>query len=328
MRWLRRLLVGSGLLVVLAALILAVGSLATLDWDRTHAAQTAKLPLASPSSPDGLVRVRTGALVFRARVAGLANRGPALVLLHGFPETSAMWTPLIEAASAAGYRVVAFDQRGYSPGARPEGVSSYVIPELVGDVLAVADAFGFDRFHLVGHDWGAVVGWVTVMQHPERVRSWTALSIPHAGVFIEAMKEDLPFYIDVFAVPWLAEGIFSFNRLALMRRTIFDALPSGDEYLAVFSEPGALTAAINWYRGLRPSIPAAVGLPLEIEPPVLFLSGTRDYWGSRPERARQAELMKGPYEEIDLDAGHYLMEEETEVVVDAILAHLRRVDAS
>ena len=97
--------------------------------------------------------------------------GDPVILLHGFPETSAMWTPLIEAAASDGFRVVAFDQRGYSPGARPDDVAAYAVPALVDDVLAVADALGFQRFHLVGHDWGCVVGWSVASLHPDRVTS-------------------------------------------------------------------------------------------------------------------------------------------------------------
>lgn len=283
--------------------------------------------MGTPTSPDGLVRVPASGFEFRARVAGLSNSGPPLLLLHGFPETSAMWLPLIEAAAADGYRVVAFDQRGYSPGARPERVEAYLLPELVGDVFAVADTMGFERFHLVGHDWGAVVGWLAVAQRPERIRSWSALSIPHSGVFIQAMKDDLPAYIDVFNIPWLADAVFTFNRLALLRKTVFSALPAGDEYLAVLSEPGALRSAIHWYRGIRPGIPLAAEIPLDILAPTLFIGGKQDYWPNRPERARQGELIQGDFVEIDLDAGHYLIEEEPEAVVEAIRAHLQRADA-
>ena len=139
---------------------LLVSSRLSLDTEYGHTRRVEMLQPLSPSTSRGLVQIRARDLSFRARVAGLGSAGPALLLLHGFPETSIMWDPLIESAESAGFRVVAFDQRGYSPLARPVGVDAYRLPELVADVFAVADAVGFERFHLVGHDWGAIVGWV------------------------------------------------------------------------------------------------------------------------------------------------------------------------
>ncbi len=325
--WFRRIALGLVALVIAAFLILWIGSKIGLDYDRAHSAATAKLPVVLTNSPDGLVRIPAGGMEFRARVAGLSNTGPAILMLHGFPETSAMWKPLIDRAAGLGYRVVAFDQRGYSPGARPTEVEDYILTEMVQDVVNVADAVGFENFHLVGHDWGAVVGWLTTASHPERIRSWSALSIPHSGVFIQSMKEDLPAYIDVFNIPVLADAIFTFNGLMLLESGNFSVLSEGDEYRAVLSEPGALRAAIHWYRALRPSIVAAGDIPLEIRPPTLFIGGSQDPWSTRPERARQADLIKGPFTEMDLEAGHYLMDEQPEVVMEAILAHLAGAEA-
>jgi len=115
------------------------------------------------------------------------NDGDAIVLLHGFPLSSIMWQPMLDATAAKGYRVIAFDQRGYSPNARPSGQEAYQIDHLVSDVIAVADQVEFDTFHLVGHDWGAGVGWKTTMDFPERVHTLTALTIPHIGVFFDAI---------------------------------------------------------------------------------------------------------------------------------------------
>ena len=103
------------------------------------------------------------------------------MLLHGFPQTSACWTPLLEALAAAGYRAVAPDQRGYSPEARPTAVRAYRLPKLVADVLAVAYWLGAARIHLVGHDWGGVVAWRLAGWHPDRVATLTAVSTPTRG---------------------------------------------------------------------------------------------------------------------------------------------------
>lgn len=129
--------------------------------------------------------VAAGGLTFDAFDTGPAE-GRAVLFLHGFPQTWYSWHHQLEAVSAAGYRGLAFDQRGYSPGARPPAVEDYRIAELVGDVLTVADHFGLDRFDLVGHDWGAMVAWVVAGRHPDRVRTLTAVSVPHPRAFAAA----------------------------------------------------------------------------------------------------------------------------------------------
>jgi pimeloyl-ACP methyl ester carboxylesterase len=125
-------------------------------------------------------------LVFDPLAAGPPT-GELVVLLHGFPQTSACWTPLLEALAAAGYRAVAPDQRGYSPEARPTAVRAYRLPKLVADVLAVAYWLGAARIHLVGHDWGGVVAWRLAGWHPDRVATLTAVSTPHPRAFARAL---------------------------------------------------------------------------------------------------------------------------------------------
>jgi pimeloyl-ACP methyl ester carboxylesterase len=117
-------------------------------------------------------------LVFDVLATGPPT-GEPVVLLHGFPQTSACWRPLLAILAAAGYRAVAPDQRGYSPKARPTTIEAYRLPELVADVLAIADRLGAETFHLVGHDWGGVVAWRLAGQQPERVATPTAVSTPH-----------------------------------------------------------------------------------------------------------------------------------------------------
>jgi pimeloyl-ACP methyl ester carboxylesterase len=321
-RW---ILLVISVLIVGAAGSCVGGSLFSLDWDREHTARTEALPLLSESHGDGLVRIEARGSVFRARVAGLHNQGPGVILLHGFPETSAMWTPLLQAAASEGFRVVAFDQRGYSPGARPDEVSEYEVPELVADVLAVADALELERFHLVGHDWGCVVGWSVAIQHPDRVTSWAALSIPHPAA-LPPVGDDPPAYIRFFQTPWLPELTLTWGGLAAMRNGFYTSMSPQlrEEYVAVFSEPGALTAALNWYRAIGASLGALGDGPVQVAPPVLFLWGSGEFWVDDAARARQRPLIEGRYAELELDAGHFLIEEQQEQVVDAILSHLRQ----
>lgn len=329
------------LLFVVTPLLLWLSARVTLDRTGSHTRSTRALPVFAPDSePDlglgcaaqaksRLVRIGVGELEFRARVAGFGGTGPGLILLHGFPESSIMWQPLIERAAAAGFRVVAFDQRGYSPGARPEAVSAYHASELVGDLFAVASGVGFDRFHLVGHDWGSIVGWLAAAEEPERVLSWASLSIPHPAAIPDPDRVTRrPAYISLFRIPGLAETLLGVAGRWPMR-SLLDRKLSPEhraEYDALFSEPGALTAALNWYRALPES-----GLPEEVkrvvEQPVLYIYGRNDIQAfvAPSVQARLPAFVKGRLESIELDAGHWLIQDEEDAVVDAVMRHLESV---
>src|SRR5690606_15505544 len=127
-------------------------------------------------------------MVFDALATGPED-GPLVLFLHGFPEFASCWREQIAAAARAGYRAVAVDQRGYSPGARPEGPAAYTVDELVADVFGFADALQAERFHLVGHDWGGVLAWPATGRRPERIRTLTVLSTPHPRALARAVAE-------------------------------------------------------------------------------------------------------------------------------------------
>ena len=278
--------------------------------------------------PTTIRDVAANGMTFRCRVAG--GTGEPVILLHGFPETSHMWVGLLPKLEAAGYRCVAPDQRGYSPGASPEGIGHYRYQDIASDVAAIADACGFDRFHLVGHDWGAGAGWAAVALYPGRIVSWAALSVPHVGAFGAAIRDDpdqqqRSQYITFFQEPGVAEAALSADNYAALRNiwTTSDAEEVA-EYLSVFSEPGALTAALNWYRGSRgvdPSDPAVTFGP--VSTPTLLIWGNQDQAIGRIGVENAAKFMTGPYRFVELDAGHWLVQEEPERVTSEILAHLR-----
>jgi pimeloyl-ACP methyl ester carboxylesterase len=180
------------------------------------------------------------------------------MLLHGFPQTSACWTPLVEALAVAGYQAVAPDQRGYSPKARPTTIQAYRMPELVADVVAIADRLGAATFHLVGHDWGGVVAWRLTGQHPERVATLTAVS-PHPRAFARALVAGTQAlrsaYIPVFRLPRLPELLLGAHRQWGLRRLLaHDGLGADwvDTYTGALAQPGALSAALAWYRAATP----------------------------------------------------------------------------
>src|SRR5205814_125135 len=170
-----------------------------------------------------MIESPVGEMTFRARVAG-PDDGRMVMLLHGFPETSASWAKQIDALAAAGYRVVAPDQRGYSPGARPEGVEHYSIRHLTADVLAVADWFGAHKVDVVGHDWGGMVAWALAIQYPERLRSLTAVSTPHPAAFAAALRDEgsdqrqRSGYVQIFRTVGDGEDLFLADDAAGLRR--------------------------------------------------------------------------------------------------------------
>ncbi len=272
-------------------------------------------------------------MTFRCREAGEA--GEPVILLHGFPETSAMWLDLIERLAAAGYRCLAPDQRGYSPAARPEGAERYALPELSADVIALADDAGFGRFHLIGHDWGSAAGWAVAAQHPDRLLSWTALSVPHLRAFREAIHGDSDQtgrsgYMSFFRQVGAAEDAMSKNDLAGLRNlwSIHSEETLAD-YVSVFSQPGALTGALNWYRapgGFERPDEGAAGEPVSV--PTLFIWGNQDQAIGRVAAEAGERHASGPYRFVELNAGHWLAQQEPERVASEILEHLGKFGAA
>lgn len=273
--------------------------------------------------------ISANGMAFRCREAGTS--GEPVLLLHGFPETSHMWVGLMERLANEGYRCLAPDQRGYSPGARPEGVENYRYIDIASDALAIADAWGVERFHLVGHDWGATCGWAVLALQPERVLSWTALSIPHQAAFGRAIREDpdqqtRSQYVTFFQQPGVAESLFSANEFEGLKRIWAMISPEGvADYLSVLSQPGALTAAINWYRGSRGFDPDDPDLTFgPVDTPTLMVWGNQDAYIGRTATQNAVAYMGGPYEFVEVDAGHWLVQEQPEFVEAQLLAHLRR----
>ena len=205
-------------------------------------------------------RLQARGLVFDVLAAG-DPAGESVLLLHGFPQTAACWTQLAGALAGAGYRALAPDQRGYSPGARPAAVRDYQMPELVADALALADWAGAKRFHLLGHDWGGVVAWHLAAQHPDRVATLTAVSTPHPRAFTAALRASAQplrsAYIAFFRTPRLPELALGARGMAGLRLLL---VRSGlgpewaEVYASALAEPGALAAA--WPGTGRPARPS------------------------------------------------------------------------
>ncbi|MET7879929.1 alpha/beta fold hydrolase [Micromonospora profundi] len=272
------------------------------------------------------MQVDARGLTFEVRTGGPPDGAPVL-LLHGFPQHSGEWDEVAPVLHTAGLRTYALDQRGYSPGARPEAVADYRIPELVADAVAVLDALGLDAVHLVGHDWGAVVAWALAAEHPERVRTLTAVSVPHPAAMAHALGNDTEqkarsSYIALFRQPGKAEKVLlAFNATALRKMLggVGDA-PRVDRYADPMREPGALTAALNWYRAMSRADLTAVG-PVAV--PTTYVWSDRDIAIGRTAAEACAANVTGDYRFVPLPGvTHWIPDAAPGPLAEAILARV------
>ena len=187
------------------------------------------------------------------------GRGSPVLLLHGFPDSAALWRHQIPALVAAGHRVIAPDLRGFGSSDRPADPAAYGMPTLVGDALGVLGALGVERTAVVGHDWGAALAWSLAAAVPQVVTRLAVLSVGHpAGFFTDPVQQrERSWYMLFFQFEGVAEEALRRDDWALWR-TLFGGHGDVDRYLADLDRPGALTAALNWYRANMP--PAAFGV--------------------------------------------------------------------
>ena len=269
--------------------------------------------------------VRDG-LTFEVTDDGPAD-GRVVIALHGFPEDRQCWSAVIPQLTDAGYRVLAPDQRGYSPGARPAGRRPYAIGELAADVLALADVAGAERFDVVGHDWGALVAWELAARHPRRVRTMTSLTVPHPRAIRDSLLHSTQllhsWYILFFQIPWLPE--------ATIRAAGFDRAVQGFErdgldpesarrYARRLQDRATATGPINWYRAL-PFSTRSVMPPVEV--PVLYVYADKDRYLTRYPAERTARYVTGPYRfEVLEGMSHWLPTGAADRVSGLIREHL------
>lgn len=271
-------------------------------------------------------RILVGDLALHVATGG-PDDGPPVILLHGFPDAHFGWTPQIHALAEAGFRVIAPDQRGYNQSDKPKGRAAYRADRLVGDVLGLADALNIDRFDLAGHDFGAMVGWHVAAYHPDRLRHLAILNVPHPAVMGEFLRSNgeqrrRSWYIFFFQLPLLPELAVRALNWRMPANAMSDSLTDEDldRYRAAWSQPGAITAMINWYRAgaLRNASASPVG---RITVPTLMIWGKRDphlMWQMAPPSIALCD--KGRLELID-DATHWVQWERPERVNRLLLGH-------
>ena len=265
-------------------------------------------------------------LIFKCRVNGLNNSGSVVMLLHGFPETSKMWSKLIQFLSNNNHKVIAPDQRGYSPKARPLSLKEYKIDKLAQDVIDIANAFNFDKFHLVGHDWGSAIGWFLCAIYSKKIITYTPLSVPHLDAFGDAIKNDIiqkkkSFYLKWFRMKFLPEFYFKIlnykNLKSLWRSSDKKEI---DSYIKVFSQKNTLTTALNWYRANNFKGKRKIG---KINVPILMIYGTKDMAIGEKAIDETKNYVDAPYRLLKIKASHWLIQDSFDLISNEILNHLK-----
>lgn len=280
------------------------------------------------------IEVVTGEGRFTADAAG-PHEAPCVVLLHGFPQSRHTWHRVLPTLAASGFRAVAPDQRGYSPGVRPSAVDAYRIGRLIADVLDVLDALGVEDAHLVGHDWGGQVGWMTAAYHPDRIASLCVLSRPHPAAFARAYELDpeqprRSGHHVSFQAPEMTDVVGRDDCAALRAALSEQGVPEEDiaSYLGLLADRAALDAALNWYRAAGNSGLRAADCP-PVAMPTLYLWGDRDSSVGRTAAELTAQHVRGPYRFVEVaGSGHFLTDDGgAPIVVHELLAHLGSVAA-
>ena len=228
-----------------------------------------------------------------------AGEGPAVILLHGFPENWRSWKHQIPALASAGFSVLAPDLRGYNESDRPAERSAYQLRHLIDDVVALVGVSGHPRAHIVGHDWGGILAWAFAGAHPELLDKLVILNAPHLRLYREKVwqpsRQTLrAWYLLLFRIPVVSEWALSARNFGTVR-DMFGRMPRQpaftdseiDEYVAALARPGALTAALNWYRENLASRAAR-----ELAGPTHVSTETLVIWGEQ-DPALGVELLEG-----------------------------------
>jgi pimeloyl-ACP methyl ester carboxylesterase len=251
--------------------------------------------------------------------------GSPVMLLHGWPDTADVWRHQVPALVAGHYRVIAPDLRGFGESSRPAEVEAYVAPRMVGDVIGLLDHLSVERVHLVGHDWGAAISWMTAALIPDRVASVTALSVGHPTAFRTAGwgQRERSWYMLLFQFRGVAEQWLSGDGFRNLRD--WSSHPDIDAVVERLADPEALAASLNLYRAILP--PASLtGPPLELPPvqaPAMGIWSSGDRALTEEAMTGSAAHLAGPwrYERLD-GVGHWLQLEAPEVVNALLLDFL------
>jgi len=241
------------------------------------------------------VQLSTGVTLNVATAGDLAKQ--AVILLHGFPESHRTWRELVPLLANNHYLVMP-DQRGFAASDQPQEVEAYAADTLVEDVFALADAMHVERFALVGHDWGGAISWPAALRNDPRLTRLAIINAPHPIIFQKSLVEDedqrrASQYINAFKTPGFEKAIEAMGFRTFLEKTFaghvdLAKIPEAEKqrYVADWSQPGALTAMLNWYRASKMIVPPpGITVPLpglllrafpKVKVPTLVIWGMRD----------------------------------------------------
>jgi pimeloyl-ACP methyl ester carboxylesterase len=253
--------------------------------------------------------------------------GELVVLLHGFPQTKAAWRGVASRLGEQGYRAVAFDQRGYRPGADGRSGASLRLDALAEDVHAVVGALGRDRFHVVGHDWGGAVAWRLAADAPESLSTATVVATPHPRALVRSMfgvQALRSWYVAAFQIPALPEAVLRARDGLILRELLVRSgldRHHAREYTAAMLSDDVLHHAIGWYRANGVGSIASVG-PSRV--PTLYVWPSGDVALGRGAAQRTAQHVDAPYRFVVLDgAPHWVPERSPDQLAALIVDHVR-----
>jgi pimeloyl-ACP methyl ester carboxylesterase len=281
------------------------------------------------------IEIKIGKLKFDCRVVGNIEN-ELVIFLHGFPETSFMWKKLMNDLSEIGFYCAAPNLRGYSKGACPKGKQNYILMELANDIIEISRHFGKSKFHLVGHDWGAAIGWKVIHDNQDTILSWTGISVPHLQAFGDAIVNDqeqhkMSQYIRAFQWPYLPEMKIRKNDFKLFRKFWKNSAQDEiEDYLKVFRNRKQLTAAINYYRSNYKLLKKAANAQIlgDINVPTLFIWGNKDVAIGSVSVNNSHQFMKNDYTFLELDSGHWLIQTMYNELKKAITEHILKDKSS
>lgn len=276
--------------------------------------------------------IKTNGIRLHVVQAGPKSGVPVL-LLHGFPEHWRCWVRQIPALTAAGCRVIAPDQRGYNLSDKPKGIQAYCLDTLVEDISGLIKALDYEKVNLVGHDFGALVAWMLAIKYPEKLHRLGIINVPHPAVMWRFLRRDFEqmrrsLYALFFQLPWLPEAILRAGNWTIasngLKRSSNDNAFTDEDiaaYREAWSQPGAMTAMLNWYRAAM-RYPPVISNDMHVHTRTLILWGVQDVALSR----RMARPSLDYCDDANLvfypDATHWVQREEADDVNRQLLSFI------
>jgi epoxide hydrolase 4 len=283
--------------------------------------------------------IKVGEVTLHVVMAGPKD-GEPVILLHGFPEFWYCWRKQIPYLAEKGFRVIVPDQRGYNLSDKPKAIADYKISLLAEDIVNLSTALDYEHFHLVGHDWGAAVGWWTAKLFPDRFKKLVILNVPYPSVMLDEIRQGnwrqllRSWYIGFFQIPYLPELAMSAFDFAPLVRSMIASGKAGtfqpeelENYKRAWSQPRALRSMVNWYRAARRSAgntEASSSEQIQIIPQTLILWGEQDVFLGKELVASSLALCRDARAIFYPNATHWLQIDEAEAINQEIEIFLRQ----